>query len=144
MEYLMQRFDSLPTSHLIFVLVLYNHKVCNQVHKFGSLCLNTEDIYPYTMVDDLEKLWYDNDDRKKLQRTLYTFASNGRRTNPYWASKRHELKVYHFFSQILIICILQFFHTSSIAEYHVVGCVFFHLNINHVLMIILKLVGIQC
>ena len=94
------------------------------------------------MVDDLEKLWYDNDDRKQLQRTLYTFASNGRRTNPYWAIKRHEFKSISVFQSNINNMHLTIFHTSSIVEYHVVGCVFFYLNINHILMIILKLVGI--
>ena len=44
MEYLMWRSNGLPTSHQTFVLVLYNHKVRNQLHKLGSICLNTEDI----------------------------------------------------------------------------------------------------
>ena len=46
----------------------YNHKVRNQLQKLGSICLNTEDINPYTTVDDFQRLWVNNDDRKKLQR----------------------------------------------------------------------------
>ena len=52
MEYLMWKSDGLPTSHPTFVLVHYNHKVRNQLYKFGSACLNTEDVNPYTTVYD--------------------------------------------------------------------------------------------
>ena len=41
MEHLMWRSDGLPTSHPTFPLVLYNHKVRNQLQKLGSICLNT-------------------------------------------------------------------------------------------------------
>ena len=46
MEYLMWRSDGIPSSHPTFALVLYNHKVRNQLHKLGNVCLNTEDIDP--------------------------------------------------------------------------------------------------
>ena len=39
MEYLMWRSDGLPTNPPIFALVLYNHKVRNQLHKPGNVCL---------------------------------------------------------------------------------------------------------
>ena len=64
----MWRSDSLPISHPTFALVLYNHKIHNQLQKFGSLFLNTEDINPYTTVDDLKQLWANNGDCKKLQK----------------------------------------------------------------------------
>ena len=63
----MWRSDGLPTSHPIFVLVLYNHKVRNQLNKLRSILLNIEDINPYTTVDNLKKLWSNNDDRKKYK-----------------------------------------------------------------------------
>ena len=52
----MWRSDDLPTSYPKFALVLYNHKVRNQLHKLGSVCLNTEDVYPYITVHDLKQL----------------------------------------------------------------------------------------
>ena len=67
MEYLIWRSDSLPTSHPTFALVLYNYKVRNKLHKLGSVCLNTEDINKCTKLDDLSKLWSNNDDRKKYK-----------------------------------------------------------------------------
>ena len=88
----MWRSDGLPTSHPTFALVLYNHTVRNQLHKLESVCLNTEDINPYITVPDLKQLWYNDDDHKKLQRKIFTFASNAPGTKPYWANKRHEFK----------------------------------------------------
>ena len=44
MEYLMRRSDGISSSHPTFALVLYNHKVRNQLHKLGNVCLNTEYI----------------------------------------------------------------------------------------------------
>ena len=82
MQYSMMRSDGLPTSHLIFALVLYNHKIRNQLQKLGSVCLHTEDINPYTAVDTLQNLWANDDGRKKVQRTLFTFTSNVPRTKP--------------------------------------------------------------
>ena len=54
MEYLMWRSDGLSTGHLTFVLVLYNHKVRDQLQKLASVCLNTEniDIYICIIVPD--------------------------------------------------------------------------------------------
>ena len=75
MKYLMWRSDGLPTSHPIFVLVFYNHRVRNQLHKLGSVCINTEGINPYITLPDLKQLWSNDDDRKTLQRKLFTFAS---------------------------------------------------------------------
>ena len=49
MGYLMWRSDGLPTSHPIFALIIYNHNVRNQLHKLGSVYLNTEDINQYTI-----------------------------------------------------------------------------------------------
>ena len=48
----MWRSDGVLSSHLTFALVIFNHKVRNQLHKFGSVCLNTEDINQYTTVHD--------------------------------------------------------------------------------------------
>ena len=59
----MWRSDGLPTSHLAFALVLYNHNVRNQLHKIGSVCINTENINPYITVHDLKQLWSNDDDR---------------------------------------------------------------------------------
>ena len=67
MEYLMWTSDVLPTSHPTFALALYNHKVCNQLHKRGSVYLNTEDVNPYTSADGLKKLWSNNDNRKNYK-----------------------------------------------------------------------------
>ena len=55
-------------SHPTFALVLYNHKVRNQLQKLGSVCLNTENINPYITVPDLKQLWFKDNDRKKIQR----------------------------------------------------------------------------
>ena len=63
----MWRSDGLPTSHPTFALILYNHKVRNQLQKLGMVCLNSENINPYTTVDDLKLLWANDDDCKKLQ-----------------------------------------------------------------------------
>ena len=46
MESLMWRSDGLLTSHPTFALVLYNHKIRNQLQKLGSVSLNTENINP--------------------------------------------------------------------------------------------------
>ena len=46
MEYLMCRSDEISSSHPTFALVFYNHKVRNQLHKLGNVCLNTEYIDP--------------------------------------------------------------------------------------------------
>ena len=43
-KYLMWRSDNIHSSHPTFALVLYNHKVHNQLHKLGSACLNTEKL----------------------------------------------------------------------------------------------------
>ena len=45
--------------------------------------LNTEDIDPNADIQELQKLWKNDDDRKKLQRKLFTFASNVPGTKPY-------------------------------------------------------------
>ena len=92
MEYLMWRWDGLPSIHPGFVSVIYNYKVRNQLHKLGSLCLNTESINQFITVHDLKQLWYNDDDHKKLQRNFFTFASNAPGTKTYWANKRHEFK----------------------------------------------------
>ena len=118
MIYLMWRSDGLPTSHPTFALVLYNHKVRNQLQKLGSVCLNSENINPYTTVDDLKLLWANDDDRKKLQKKLFTFASNVPGTKPYWVSKRHEFKSTSFFHSYINKMHPTIFHTGSIAEYH--------------------------
>ena len=55
--YVMWRSDGLLTSHPTFALVLYNHKVCNQWHKLGSVCLNTENINPYIIVPYFKQVW---------------------------------------------------------------------------------------
>ena len=70
----MWRSDSLPISHPTFALVLYNHKIHNQLQKFGSLFLNTEDINPYTTVDDLKLLRANDDDRKKITKKIIYFC----------------------------------------------------------------------
>ena len=64
----MWRSYGLPTSHPTFALVLYNHKVRNQLQKLGSVCLNSKNINAYTTVDDLKLFWANDDDRKKLQK----------------------------------------------------------------------------
>ena len=87
-EYLMWKSYSLPTSHPTFVLLLYNHKVRNQLQKHGSVYLNTENIKPYITVLDLKLLWSNDDDRKKLQRKLSTFVSNVPGTKSYQVYKR--------------------------------------------------------
>ena len=101
----MWRLYCLPTNHPTFTLVLYNHKIRNQLQKLGNVCLNTEDINPCNTVDDLQKLWDNDDERKQLQRRLFIFASNVPRIRPYWVSKLHE-HVHHFFIHILIKYIL--------------------------------------
>ena len=63
MKSLMWKSDVLPIIHRTFVLVLYNYKVRNQLHKLGSLCLNTESINQFITVHDLKQLWYNNDYR---------------------------------------------------------------------------------
>ena len=82
----MWRSDGIPTSHPTFALVLYNHKVRNQLHKLGSVCLNTEDIDPNADIQELQNLWNNDDDRKKLQRKLYTYASNVPGSKLYWVA----------------------------------------------------------
>ena len=54
-------------NHPTFALVLYNYKVRNQLHKLGNIFLNTE--YKNLNVDfqELQNVWKNNDDRKKLQ-----------------------------------------------------------------------------
>ena len=74
MEYLMWRSDGLPTSHPTFALVLYNHKIRNQLQKLGSVCLNTEDINSYTTVDQLKELWVNDDERKKITKEIVYFC----------------------------------------------------------------------
>ena len=83
----MWRSGALPTSHPTFALVLYNHKVRNQLHKLGRVCLNTQDINPYITGPNLKQLWSNNDDRKKLRRKLFTLTSNVPGTKLYWVSK---------------------------------------------------------
>ena len=92
MEYLRWRSDGLPISHPTFELVLYNHNIRNQLQKFGSVCHNTEGIHSYTTIDDLQKLRANDDDRKKLQRQLFSFLSNVPEIKSYCISKRHEFK----------------------------------------------------
>ena len=89
MEYLMTRSEGLPTSHPTFTLVLYNHKICNQLQKLGIVCLNTENINLYITVPNLKQLWSNDDYRTKLQRKLFTFVPNNPGSKPYWVSKRH-------------------------------------------------------
>ena len=80
MEYLMWSSDGVLSSHLTFVLVIYNHKVRNQLHKIWNVWLNIEDINPYTTLDNLKVLWSNNNDFKKLQNKWVTFASKVRGT----------------------------------------------------------------
>ena len=118
MEYLMWRSDGIPSSHPTFALVLYNHKVRNQLHKLGNVCLNTEDIDPNADIQELQNLWKNDDDRKKLQRKLFTYASNVPGTKPYWVAKCHEFKSASFFHSYINKMHPTIFHTGSIAEYH--------------------------
>ena len=62
MGYLMWRSDDLLTSHPIFSLVLFNHKVRNQLQKLGSICLNTKDINQYITAPDLKQLLGNDED----------------------------------------------------------------------------------
>ena len=105
MEYLMWRSDRMPSCHPTFALVLYNHKVRNQLHKLGSVCLNTEDMDPNADIQELQNLWNNDDDRKKLQKKLYTFASNVPGTNRIGLINVMNLKVLYFFILISIKCI---------------------------------------
>ena len=138
----MCRSDGLSTSHPTFELILYNNKIRNQLNKLGSVYLNTKNVNPYITVDDLKLLWSNDDDRKKLQRKLFTFASNVPGTKPYWVSKRHECKSTSFFIHILIRYIQQFFIHVVLRNIMIVCCVFFHLNMFHVLMVIRKIMEI--
>ena len=92
MESLMWRSDGIPSSHPTFALVLYNYKVRNQLHELWSVYFNTEDIDPNSNIQELQNLWKNDDDKKKLQRKLFTFASNVPGTKPYWVAKCHEFK----------------------------------------------------
>ena len=67
MEYSMWRSDEIPSSHLTFTLVLYKLNIRNQLHKLRKMCLNTEDIDPNAGIQELQNLWKNDDDRKKLQ-----------------------------------------------------------------------------
>ena len=68
MKCLMWKSEVLPIINPTFVLVLYNYKVRNQLHKLESICLNTEDINSYITVHNLKQLWSNDDDCKQLQR----------------------------------------------------------------------------
>ena len=118
MEYLMWRSDGIPSSHPTFALVLYNHKVRNQLHKLGNVCLNTEDIDPNSDIQALQSLWENDEDRMKLQRKLFTYASNVPGTKPYWVAKCHEFKSTSFYHSYIKKMHPTIFHTGSIAEYH--------------------------
>ena len=63
-EYLIWRSDGLPINHPTFKLVVDNHKVRNQLHILGSVCLNTEKINPYTTVHYLKYLWSNDNNYK--------------------------------------------------------------------------------
>ena len=114
----MWRSGALPTSHPTFALVLYNHKVRNQLHKLGSSRLNTEDTNSYIAVPDLKQLWYNDDDHRILQRKLFFFASNVPGTKPYWVSKQHKFESKSFFHSYINKMHPTIFHTGSIVEYH--------------------------
>ena len=118
MEYLMWRSDGVPASHPTFSLVLYNHKIRNQLHKLGSVCLNTEDLDPNYTVEELKLLWENDGNRKNLQRKLFTYASNVPGTKPYWVAKCHEFKSTSFFHSYINQMHPTIFHTGTIAEYH--------------------------
>ena len=55
---------------------------------------------------------------KKVQRKLFTFASNIPRTKPYWVSKCREFKSISFLHSYIDKMHPTIFHTGSIAEYH--------------------------
>ena len=82
------------------------------------MCLNTEHIDPNTDIQELKNLGKSDDDRKKLQRKLFTFASNVPGTKPYWVAKYYEFKSTSCFHSNINKMNPTIFHTGSIAEYH--------------------------
>ena len=64
------------------------------------MCLNTEDIDPNSDIQELQNLWKNDDDRKKLQRKRFTFASNVPETNPIGLRNVMNSKVLNFFIPI--------------------------------------------
>ena len=66
----------------------------------------------------MKELWSNDEDRKKLQRKIFTFVSNVPGTNPYWVSKKDEFKSTLFFHSCISKMHPTIFHTGSIAEYY--------------------------
>ena len=95
----MRRSDDLPTSHPKFALVLYNNKIRNQLQKLGSVCLNTEDVNPYTTLDDLQNLWTNDDDHKKYKENYLLLHLTFLELSPIGYTSVMNLKV-HLFSFI--------------------------------------------
>ena len=81
------------------------------------MCLNTEDIDQNLDIQELQNVWKNDDDRKKLQRNRFTFVSNVPGTKPYWVAKCHEFKSTLFFHSYINKMHPTIFHTGSIAEY---------------------------
>ena len=97
LEYLMWRSDGIPSCHPSFVLVLYNDKVLNQLHKLGNVGLNTEDIDPNTDIQELQNLWNNNDDKKSCKENFTLLHLIFLEQNPIGFRNVINSKVFHFF-----------------------------------------------
>ena len=98
--------------------------------------LNTEYKDLNADIQELQNVWKNDDDRKKSQLKLFTFASNVPGTKPYWVAKCHDFKSTSFFHSYINKMHPTIFHKGSISEYHDSWLRILHQNIYHVLMVI--------
>ena len=93
-------------------------------------------MYPNATIQELQNLWNNGDDRKKLKRKRFTFESNVTGTKPYCVAKCHEFKSTLFLILISIKCIQIFFIGIVLLNIIIVAEVFFSQDMYHVLMVI--------
>ena len=113
-EYQIWRSDGMPAAHPTFALVLHNHKIKNTLQKQGQYVVNTSDIDPHLLIEDIKKA-KDDDEIKvvlnKLLKQAHVHAGNVPGTKPYWKNTRFEFKATNFYNSYIkkkmFLCFIQ-------------------------------------
>ena len=94
-EYLIWRSDGVPAAHPTFALVLHNHKIKNTLQKQGQYVVNTSDIDPNILIQDIKNAKQDSEIKlatDKLLKQAHIHAGNVPGTASYYKSTRFKFK----------------------------------------------------
>ena len=120
-EHIIWRSDGIPAAHPTFSLVLYNHKVKNQLQKQGRFVLNMSEVDANIYLDKIRDAPTNQALRKEVDKVIETarsYAGNIPGTKPYWTNKYFEFKATNMYNSYMCKKDPTLFHSGSIAEYH--------------------------